>query len=744
MEREKQSKVTRRKFLLNTGLSLAGIAAASSSFGMSSILRNLPAGFQKKEFQKNELPPYIIENNLSDDPLLKLGFLNLKHYAKGDGVTDDTEGIRKALNDIYNYNFTLYASGGTYLVSDMLDCRVDLEMINGNLKPIKKYPIIGDPANRPVFKLTDNAPLFQDINDPRPVLKVWINHPKFPQAGAWLMNSGGVTSVIIDCGKNNPGAIGLKCHGAQAQFVENITVKAYGAYAGIKDVIGNAGYMANIEVVGGKYGIWAQYGQSGAIAGCTLIDQEVAAIRQELFWPLTITGFKIEKDAGPVVEINDSTGEVFNGHLCLVDGTVELKQKSIAFVNLDNRKNNKARNLYIRNVYVKNADPLISSFGKEKIPAEKGDWTHIREYAYACNSGVIRINGKNQGEELIDIEKSGPPPNLMGRHMLSVREIPFGLDKDAVCITDEKIMGIKRAAGDGVTDDTEALRYAISKFSKIFVPKGLFRITGTISLREDTILFGITPGLSVIMPDVDLWENNGPIFTTPDDSKAKCLFSQVGIKPLTKEKTWKGGFPVLDWKAGRNSVVKNIFIDTDFADQTPDAPYILISGNGGGRWYAFDAGSDPFPSEKKYIFREKYLHLLVSGTREPLLIYSHCSIHGVPKYLNLIENSKNIELYGGMDETGPLALTYMKIVNSSNILIAGHGGHLASTVQGEEIIPNYELSDCKNITMAIISSNYSGSKDKSGAKWYRIKDDQGNIPGDKSVSYYRIGSGYKR
>jgi hypothetical protein len=192
------------------------------------------------------LPPYIIENNLSDDPLLKLGFLNLKHYAKGDGLTDDTEAIRKALNDIYNYNLALYISGGTYLVSDMLDCRIDLELINGNRKPVKGYPIIGDPANRPVFRLKDNSLLFQYVNEPRPVIILWVNHPNFPQAGAWMMNSGGISSIIVDCGKNNPGAIGIKYHGAQAMFFENVTVKAYGAYAGIKDVIGNAGYMANI------------------------------------------------------------------------------------------------------------------------------------------------------------------------------------------------------------------------------------------------------------------------------------------------------------------------------------------------------------------------------------------------------------------------------------------------------------------------------------------------------------------
>lgn len=746
---ESNPTVSRRQFLARSGLLLSSLAVAGPALAELAKLE----GTWESEMPSDELPPHIRERGLAGDPLLKLGFLNARHYAKGDGVTDDTAALQQALRDVYLYKLALYLPGGTYLVSEMLDCKVDTYPYRGSRRPNKGYPIIGDPNDRPVIKLADRSPAFQDTAEPRPILKYWLSHPKFPQAGAWMMDSGGVSSLIIDCGAGNPGAVGFKCHGAQAQFVENLTVRAYGAYAGIKDMIGNGGFMANLEVYGGRYGLWAQYGQSGSIAGLTLVDQEVAAIRHELpMWPLTVAGFRIEMNQGSVIELNDARGEPFNGHLCLVDGTVVLRNRSTAFVNLDNRKGGQGRNLYLRNVYVKGAETLVRSFDRAPVPALTDEWTHVAEYAYGAKNGVIRIDGHDQTEELVTLDGASPAEDLLARHRLPVRALLFGLDRDAVCITDPEKMGRFAAKGDGITDDTGAFRHAIANFPKIFIPKGTFRTTGTLELKNDTVLFGISPALSVIVPEVDAWRPGDPqpIITTSDDPEAACLLAQFAIKPRNKSVDWAGAFPVLDWKAGRHSLVKNVFPNTDFMDYPPDAAIVRISGNGGGRWYGFDGGSDPF-RKYDYKFKPDYVHLLVSGTHEPLVIYSHCSIHGLMKRYNAIENSRNIELYGGMDEPGFSRGTYMVISNSSNILIAGHGGHLGGfSPESEPVekrkertpVPNYLLTNCHDVTMAIASSHAGG--DPTGGNWNRIKDDQGVITADKSVACYRLGQGYHR
>ena len=147
------------------------------------------------------------------------------------------------------YGLALYFPPGTYLVSDTLDC------VKRQKSYVKGYFLSAIPANRAVIKLKDSARGFDDAKDPRYVVKLWQWDVRSTRPdgefGPALMNSAGVSSIIIDCGAENPGAIGLKCWGSQGIYVENLTVRAHGALAGIRDLIGNGGYMANIEVLGG-------------------------------------------------------------------------------------------------------------------------------------------------------------------------------------------------------------------------------------------------------------------------------------------------------------------------------------------------------------------------------------------------------------------------------------------------------------------------------------------------------------
>jgi hypothetical protein len=53
------------------------------------------------------------------------------------------------------------------------------------------------------------------------------------------------------------------------------------------------------------------------------------------------------------------------------------------------------------------------------------------------------------------------------------------------------------AKGDGTSDDTQAFAEAIQSHDKIFVPKGNYRLTGTLT-GPKTQLFGLTPGRSII------------------------------------------------------------------------------------------------------------------------------------------------------------------------------------------------------------------------------------------------------
>ena len=64
------------------------------------------------------------------------------------------------------------------------------------------------------------------------------------------------------------------------------------------------------------------------------------------------------------------------------------------------------------------------------------------------------------------------------------RPVPF-FDEDGV--VNVKDHG---AEGDGETDDTEAFRKAVAAGDKIFVPKGTFKLTGTLNLRPNRVARG--------------------------------------------------------------------------------------------------------------------------------------------------------------------------------------------------------------------------------------------------------------
>jgi hypothetical protein len=724
------SGVSRRQFLMKTGLSLAGVTALSSTVCANGSLGDLPAGNLKQKIRKY---------GLSDDPLIKLGYLNARHYAKGDGITDDTMNLRKAMLDAQYSKLVLYLPAGTYLVSDMLDFehwRPGIGFFNHGIadpdpfmpseKRLEEYGVYGffiqgNPDDRPVIKLKDNAAGFDDVSTPRYVLRMWENAESWKpvmsfvpeiiegirEFGAGFMNHAGVSSIIIDCGKGNPGAVGFKLWGCQATYAENITVRAYGALAGIRDLIGNGGYMANIGVYGGKYGIWARKGHPGCIAGLTLIDQDEAAILQNMpNYPYAVAGFRIEKEHGPVIKISKTVKLNIGNHLSLTDGTVELKNKGTAFV-ITKEEEGVAGNLYLRNVYVKNADVLVSAPGGESLNALNSEWNHIHEYCGTSSDSVNVINGKEFGVSAI-LDKKKPPENLMELHMLSRADIPFGLDKDAVNVCDREQMGERAAAGDGITDDTESIQYAINRFDKVFLSKGSYAITSPLKLGKRTRLFGITSALTMIKTDVKNWKSGTEkvVFTTLDDAESSCMASQISVFTASGDSGSK--FKIMEWKAGRNSVVKNIVAapfryNEQYGPLEPVENLVLITGNGGGRKFGDCIGAFYYVHDVDKA--SPYRHLLCLNTREPMKFYTYNPEHSCSSAEAEIRSCENIEFYGMKTEGGHTCDVSGKlfiISESKNIYFTVLGNNDRTTVPGNAF---FHIRQCDNIAITTVSHN---------------------------------------
>jgi hypothetical protein len=137
------------------------------------------------------------------------------------------------------------------------------------------------------------------------------------------------------------------------------------------------------------------------------------------------------------------------------------------------------------------------------------------------------------------------------------------------------------ATGDGETDDTEAFEKAIAVSDKIFIPRGQFKLSGTLALREKTRMFGISKmfcSIGTARGDASRPIENSAVtdedfrLKTPND--ADCA---PGLYFLSV-----GGS--VDWQSGKGTWY--------MSNGRP-----VFSGNGGGKFYGFGAMRIPYVLE---------------------------------------------------------------------------------------------------------------------------------------------------
>lgn len=234
--------------------------------------------------------------------------------AKGDGVTDDTAAILRAIDPaqtltgpytsagIINpltapvfYNKPVYFPAGTYLVSNTLEKRIK-DKISGYLglangRYFSGLILLGACQDQTIIKLKDNAPGFANPSTPKAVIfaasslimrmssvidasgnllagktpadvvatstlggKDYINKGEGNDA---YMNF--IENITVDVGAGNPGAIGIDFVGSNVAAIRNVAVRdLYGtALTGISMKRFGPGpyYVKNVQIVGFDVGI---------------------------------------------------------------------------------------------------------------------------------------------------------------------------------------------------------------------------------------------------------------------------------------------------------------------------------------------------------------------------------------------------------------------------------------------------------------------------------------------------------
>ncbi|MFC1794597.1 glycosyl hydrolase family 28-related protein [Planctomycetota bacterium] len=134
------------------------------------------------------------------------------YNAKGDGRTDDTDVIQKALTDTMGAHKILYFPNGTYLVSRTL--RYTKKNSRGNEAWGFNW-IQGQSEANTIIKLKDGV--FTDIGRPQPI--IWCGG--FGSAD-WFHNY--IQNITFDTGRNNIGAVGLNFYSNNSGAIRDVQI----------------------------------------------------------------------------------------------------------------------------------------------------------------------------------------------------------------------------------------------------------------------------------------------------------------------------------------------------------------------------------------------------------------------------------------------------------------------------------------------------------------------------------------
>jgi hypothetical protein len=653
------------------------------------------------------------------------------------GVDDSTAGIQQAITDGWTTNQAVFFPPGTYLISDTLRA---YEWQNWNTAKGKaynpddrNYVLVGSTAgsNRPIIKLKSGSlAIFDDPAKPRPMIAV--RHfkaanslavpnalPPDPLSEPANFNDASGNSFIhilkgIDFDTNNhAGAIGVTFHVAQSAALLDVKVIATGSFAGFYSVSGRNSLAANLEVVGGQYGI-TQGGLLGlnlggasgpVVTGVKLTGQTAAALFISSDSPAVVVGAQITKHtAGPAVLIPSSTNSVA-GTISLIDGRIEMLGSAAGTLAIDNSI---GRNLYVRNVYVSGTSQLVR--GGNVTTTGSGNWALINEYAYndqynkdgnadptvfptyiaGDNKFESRslINGTLKGDAIpvssIINNAPVPPVDLVSRHVWT--KLPSFEDGTVVNIVDYGATPYTLNGGgdpDGNTgpDDTAAIQAAIDAASaaghgRVVIPQGVFHISNTLTLHANTKLFGTGIRKSYIafhsswLPTVEV-----PMIRTDDDTEATTFFGFLSL--LTRTDPFANDFMThLDWRAGRNSMSIGLRLDTEWVswNNNQAKKFIRFSGGGGGRHYALQSDN-----ARKDAGNVATRLTYIKGTTQPLSFYG-----------------ANVEI----TKFGPCAASNVEIVDASNIRLYG--------MKREGCSPSIIVTNSNNVALYSSSPNTNG------------------------------------
>ncbi len=566
-----------------------------------------------------------------------------------DGVGDDAPALQTAIDLVLKQsgNGIIFIPEGTY-------------RFGKTVRLWSGIRLIGYGKNRPVFKLAANTSGFQDGENkymvhfcqgpgsgqsPQP--GTWQT-PEFID-GTWVTFYSGINNINFEIGDGNAAAIAVRYHIAQVCSLENIDFNI-GSGRGAVEEMGNI--IENCTFRGGQYGIKTNFSPPDwqcMVLDCSFEGQREASMITNGARMLVIRGRFKNAPVGILVPdkeklyVKDSRFENISSSALVINNFVPPDLQ----VNLDNVK-------------LSNVPYSVRFFGRTQ------GWSRNEvKFDYEAPAPVYLIKSFSHGlhieiphgeEGAVDFTTRMDQSPLESIGDFTKRDMPeLPAQSTWVNIAD---LGAK---GDGITDCTKIFEKAIAGYNSIYVPIGKYVISGTLTLRDQTVLIGFHPSATQL-----ILKDGTPGFTDPANCKPLLVAPKDASNGITGIGFNFGNNPGvigIKWMAGVNSYINDGLF------------------NGGGRGDVFgrsqmhtiwitDSGAGIF---KNFWINDKRTKLpfYVSDTKAPGKIYEISVEHHKDLEVKF-ENAENWSVYALQleEDRGCEKTLGIYIVDSKNILFA--------------------------------------------------------------------------